>query len=138
MDDDAIRGWKEQGLGAFVLPGARRCQPGEGVSWVLPLPDDVAFGDLTWYTDASLMDAAHRVGLVAVDAKGNCCAAASAIPPGWVFSVTEAGAWAIWLVLHTVPTFRRIVTDSWCCVTGARLGYDVTTFTPAAYQRHHL
>jgi hypothetical protein len=87
-----------------------------GLVWILG-PPDFTDSSLVWYIDGSRkygstwITARTGCGFVVIDTRGSLIAAGWATPPSWIRTSGAAEAWALLLVLSSVPCPPRIVTD---------------------------
>jgi hypothetical protein len=124
--------WRTRGIGATRI-FIKKCSRNETVEWVKQLGPRADTAKLTWYVDASQMDAEvegmARFGYagVAVNEAGELEAAFRGIPPSFVKTIAAAEAWAIYRVMASTPCRKRILTDCLSNFTLARQGQRAAT-----------
>ena len=124
--------WQTRGIGATRIFVNNRSTD-ETCEWVKQPSPRAISSQLTWYVDASQVDAevegAARVGYagVAVSEQGTLEAAFRGIPPAHVKTIAAAEAWAIYKVMATTPDRRTIYTDCLSNLSIAQSGYKAAT-----------
>ena len=104
--------------GLFVAVVHAPCPPAQGTfEWLIPLPDDLDFGDTIWYIDGSLIDDTRRLGrrlgfgIAVLSSGGQLLAIGRGTPPHWVHDAAGADLWACRVALHESPGPPRTVSD---------------------------
>ena len=108
--------WKTRGIGGTRVLTPQR-ETHQVIQWLNPIPSAVDFDSLSWYVDASQIDATTEcaarfgVGAVAVSSLGELVAAVRSVPPAHIRSIPSAEAWAISLVFTETPFRHAVYTD---------------------------
>ena len=124
--------WQTRGIGAFRR-SVEATQQQEWFQWILPLHDRWDESKLSWYIDASQIDAKFEettrfgYGMIAVDDLGRLAAAAVGTPPSYVRTIAQAEAHALAMVLSQTAQCKEIITDCQSNLTVLRSGFKAAT-----------